>query len=257
MRSYNREMPEEINRILTDHSSNILFCPTVTSVDNLAREGIIRNVFMVGDVMVDALLLNSKIALQRSTILDDLNLTEKKYMVTTIHRASNVDKKERIEGIMKALIASGKDIVFPVHPRTEKMLNEFGLMERLRGARNMKIIKPLNYLDFQRLMMGAEKIITDSGGIQKEAYVLKIPCITLREETEWVETVNDGWNVLVGVDEKRIIEAIDKFEPMGIQRARFGDGKAAMKIARILHEGLDELLETNPSGRVNAFNMSP
>lgn len=249
LRSYNREMPEEINRVLTDHASNILFCPTPTSVDNLAREGILRNVFLVGDVMVDALLLNSKIALQRSTILDDLNLAEKGYLVATIHRASNVDDKEKLYRIVKAFIASGKKIVFPVHPRTEKMLNEFGLKDRLRDAPNMKLIKPLGYLDFQRLMMGAEKILTDSGGVQKEAYVLKIPCITLREETEWLETVNDGWNVLVGVNEKRIIEAVAKFEPMGAQRARFGDGMAAIKIARILHEGLDELLETHPSGR--------
>lgn len=249
LRSYNREMPEEINRVVTDHISNILFCPTASSVDNLAREGIIRNVFLVGDVMVDVLLLNSKIALQRSMILQELNLSEKEYLVATIHRPSNVDKQENLGIIVNAFIASGHKIIFPLHPRTEKMLNEFNLMEKLRKAPNIVITKPLDYMDFQRLIMGAGKILTDSGGVQKEAYVLKVPCITLREETEWIETVNDGWNVLVGVDERKILEAITKFEPMGLQRARFGDGKASIKIARILHEGLQELLEKNPSGR--------
>jgi len=252
LRSYNREMPEEINRVVTDHISNILFCPTASSVDNLAREGIIRNVFLVGDVMVDALLHYSKIAIQQSTILQELNLQEKEYLVVTIHRASNVDKQENLARIVNAFIASGRKIVFPMHPRTEKMLNTFNLMEKVRKASYIVLTKPLNYMDFQRLMMGAGKILTDSGGVQKEAYVLKVPCITLREETEWIETVNDGWNVLVGVDEKKILEAIAKFEPMGVQRARFGDGKAAIKIARILHEGLEDILERNPSGRPNS-----
>jgi UDP-GlcNAc3NAcA epimerase len=242
LRSFNREMPEEVNRVVTDHVSEVLFAPTSTSVDNLAKEGITKNVFMVGDVMVDALIAGSKVALQRSKIVESLNLTEKDYLVATIHRASNTDKPENLGRIVGAMISSGEKIVFPVHPRTEKMLTEFHLIDRLKGATNVVITKPLDYIDFMRLMIGAKKVLTDSGGIQKEAYVLKIPCITAREDTEWVETLEDGWNILVGTDEKKIVDAIANFDPSGIQKSSFGDGKAAIKIARILHEGLKEML---------------
>ena len=242
LRSYNREHPEEINRVVTDHLSNILFAPTSVSVDNLAKEGITKNVFMVGDVMVDALMFGSKLALQRSNVLDRLKLSDKEYIVATIHRPSNTDRKENLSSIVGAMIASGEKIVFPIHPRTEKMLREFNMMESLQSARNIVVSKPLDYIDFMRLMMGAKKVLTDSGGIQKEAYVLKVPCISARGETEWVETVADGWNVLVGADEKKIVDAIANFDPSGIQRSSFGDGKAAIKIARILHEGLKGII---------------
>ncbi len=244
LRSYNREMPEEINRVITDHASDVLFAPTSTSVDNLAKEGITKNVFMVGDVMVDALISGSKMALQRSKIIDSLRLTEKDYLVATIHRASNTDRSENLVKIISAMISSGEKIVFPIHPRTEKMLNEFQLMDRLKKANNIVVTKPLDYMDFMRLMIGAKKVLTDSGGIQKEAYVLKIPCITVREDTEWKETLDDGWNILVGADEKKIADAIANFDPSGIQKSSFGDGKASIKIARILHEGLKEMLTT-------------
>lgn len=253
LRSYNRELSEETNRVITDHVSNVLFCPTASSVDNLTREGIIRNVFLVGDVMVDALLLSSKIALERSTILDDYNLKEKDYLLVTIHRPSNVDDLDKLGRIVKSLIKSGRQVVFPMHPRTQKMLEESGLYETLDESPMVRLAKPLPYMDFQRLLMGAEKVLTDSGGVQKEAYIQKVPCITLREETEWIETVNDGWNVLVGAEIDKIIDAIERFEPMGIQRARFGDGKAAIKISRVLLDGLEELLQKNPSGKPDAY----
>ena len=242
LRSFNREMPEEINRILTDRISNILFCPTPTRVDNLAREGITRYVFLIGDVMIDALLLSSQVALQQSKIMAKLGLSEKSYLVATIHRESNTDIRENLGRIVNAMISSGEKIVFPVHPRTEKMLREFGLLGRLQQASNILITKPLGYLDFLRLMMSANKILTDSGGIQKEAYVLKIPCITAREDTEWNETIQEGWNILVGTDEKKISEAIIGFNPTGKQKFSFGDGKTSIKIAQILHKGLKELV---------------
>jgi len=249
LRSYNRNLPEETNRVVTDHVSNVLFCPTASSVDNLTREGIVRNVFLVGDVMVDALLLSSKIALERSTILDEYGLKEKDYLLVTLHRPPNVENIERLGRIVRSLVASGRQIVFPMHPRTQTVLEESGLSKTLSDSPNIRLTKPQPYMDFQRLLMGSEKVLTDSGGVQKEAYIQKVPCITLREETEWIETVNDGWNVLVGVDEKKIIDAIERFEPMGIQRARFGDGKAAIKISRVLLDGLEELLQKNPSGK--------
>lgn len=249
LRSYNREMPEEINRVVADHVSDILFAPTSNSVDNLAKEGITKNVFMVGDVMVDALMSGSKMALQKSKIIDSLKLSEKGYLVATIHRASNTDRAENLGRIVSAMISSGEKIVFPIHPRTEKMLHEFQLMDRLKNANNVVVTKPLDYMDFMRLMIGAKKVLTDSGGIQKEAYVLKIPCITVREDTEWMETIEDGWNVLVGTDEKKIVDAIANFDPSDIQKSSFGDGKAAIKIARILHEGLKDMLETGSKSK--------
>lgn len=249
LRSFNRKMPEEINRIVADHVSKILFAPTPTSVDNLSKEGITKNVFMVGDVMVDALLFNSKVALERSNVIVSLGLKEKEYLVATIHRASNTDGRENLTKIVRAMSSCGERIVFPVHPRTEKMLREFGLMDHLQKSQNVTITKPLDYMDFMRLMMGAKKVLTDSGGIQKEAYVLKVPCITVREDTEWVETLEDGWNVLVGTDEKKISDAIARFDPSGMQKSSFGDGKAAIKIARILHEGLKDILEKGVDDR--------
>ena len=249
LRSYNREHPEEINRVVTDHLSNVLFAPTSTSVDNLAKEGITKNVFMVGDVMVDILLVGSKAALQKSKIIESLGLTEKGYLLATIHRPSNTDRPENLSKIINSMISSGEKIVFPVHPRTEKMLKEHNMMDKLQKAQNIILTKPQDYLNFMRLMMGAKKVLTDSGGIQKEAYVLKVPCITVREETEWVETIDDGWNLLVGTDEKKISDAIAGFDPSGMQKSSFGDGKASIKIARILHEGLKDMLETGPEKR--------
>lgn len=196
LRSFDRTMPEEINRVVTDHISDLLFCPTQTSVDNLAAEGITKGVHLVGDVMADALAYNRDIAQRKSRILETLGLTGKAYCVLTVHRAGNTDNRENLTSIIRAVGDAGVPVVFPVHPRTRKYLQEYGLLANLPDT--IHLIDPLGYLDMIRLMESAQKILTDSGGMQKEAYMLGVPCITLRENTEWVETVEAGWNVLAG-----------------------------------------------------------
>jgi UDP-N-acetylglucosamine 2-epimerase (non-hydrolysing) len=232
LRSFDRTMPEEINRVLTDHISDLLFCPTRTAVTNLANEGITDHVYNVGDVMVDALEKNRKIAEERSTIITDLDLTPDEFMVATVHRPSNTDNKENLSSIVKAFCSTGETIVFPVHPRTEKYLREYGLFDTL--CEHVRAIPPVGYLDMLKLMAYSGKILTDSGGIQKEAYMLGVPCVTLRENTEWVETVEDGWNVLVGADYGKIVDAIMGFEGAGRQSGVFGRGDASERILEIL-----------------------
>lgn len=229
MRSVDKSMPEEINRVLVDHCSDLLFCSTRTAVANLKQEGIINGVYLTGDVMVDSLLSNKEIAESKSEILNDLDLKNRGYLVATIHRAGNTDKKKNLKNIVDAFSEVKEMIIFPVHPRTEEFLKKYGLYDKLKAS--VKLIKPLGYLDFLKLINHAKKIITDSGGIQKEAYILKVPCITLRENTEWVETVEDGWNVLVGVDKEKIVRMITEFEPLfKTHKDRFGSGDASRKI---------------------------
>ena len=208
LRSFDRSMPEEINRVLTDHISDILFCPTKTAVENLAKEGIINGVNLVGDVMVDALEYNYGIAMKTSKIIEKLGVTPGKFLAVTIHRPGNTDVKEHMVNILSALGESGKEIVFPAHPRTVNYLKGYGLLETLPS--NIQIIEPLGYLDMLMLMGSADKVITDSGGVQKEAYMLKVPCITLRDNTEWVETIESGWNVLVGANKELLLKMIHK-----------------------------------------------
>ena len=233
MRSFDRSMPEEINRILTDRCSDLLFCSTRTAVENLKKEGITNGVYLTRDVMVDSLLYNLEIAESKSAILNDSDLKSKEYLVATIHRASNTDNKENLKNIVDAFSTVEETIVFPVHPRTEKFLREYGLHDKLKAS--IKLVKPLGYLDFLKLMNHAKKIITDSGGIQKEAYILKVPCITLRENTEWVETVEDGWNVLVGANKGKIVKMVNGFNPLlKTHKDRFGSGDASGKIVEVL-----------------------
>ena len=229
LRSFDRSMPEEINRVLTDHISDLLFCPTQTAVDNLANEGISAGVYLVGDVMVDALEYNLKIAEKKSGIIEELALEKGKYLVITVHRPGNTDSRENMTNIIEALGETGGVVVFPVHPRTEKYLREYGLLM----PENVKLIKPLGYLDMLKLMASAKKILTDSGGIQKEAYVLGVPCITLRENTEWVETLEGGWNVLVGADKGRIIGTVQKPVPTSIQQNMCAGESASNKILNV------------------------
>ena len=221
MRSFDKSMPEEINRVLTDLCSDYLFCPTQTAVDNLKGEGIIEGIYLTGDVMVDALLYNKEIA-ERSQILDSLNLESKQYLVATIHRASNTDNKHNLGNIVDALCELDGTIIFPIHPRTEKFLKEYDFYDRLREK--VKLTKPLGYLEFLKLLSHAKRVLTDSGGIQKEAYILEVPCIILRDRTEWVETVEDGWNVLVGANKENIINIVNEFEPESKQRFIFEEG---------------------------------
>ena len=231
-RSFNQQMPEELNRVVTDHLSDLLFCATKTSVINLKKEGITRGVYFTGDVMYDAVLQFSRVAKEKSQILRTLGIEPKTYLYATVHRAENTDNPETLKNIILALAESGEKIVFPVHPRTRKSIDNYQLP--INKFSNIKLIEPVGYLDNLILIENSKKVLTDSGGIQKEAYFLKIPCITLREETEWVETVADGWNILVGADKKKIQQSIEKFEPKGKQSDHFGDGQAASKILEIL-----------------------
>ena len=210
LRSFDRRMPEETNRVLTDHCSDLLFCPTETAVKILGTEGIEKGVYLTGDVMVDALKENIKIAEQKSMILDQLSLKQEEYYLATIHRPENTDAFEKLKSIVDAFCVIEK-IVFPCHPRTEKLLKQFGLWDML--TKKVKVMKPIGYLDMLMLEKNAKKILTDSGGVQKEAYILKVPCITLRENTEWVETIEDGWNVLAGANKEKIFKKANDFEP--------------------------------------------
>jgi UDP-N-acetylglucosamine 2-epimerase len=249
LRSYNRAMPEEINRLVTDHLSTLLFCPTTQSVRNLLREGIkdgeTQAVKKVGDVMYDSILYYSKLAEKRSTILRNLGLFPAKtsnseprtpnYYLATLHRAENTDNPKKLESILKALHEIGKNtpVILPLHPRTRKMAKVYRLFSKFR---NIEFIEPVPYLDMLNLEKSAKAILTDSGGVQKEAYWLKIPCFTLRDETEWIETVNSGWNVLVGAKTERIMEEVSRFSGKNLPKRStlFGDGKASRKIVEIL-----------------------
>ncbi|MEX0621766.1 MAG: UDP-N-acetylglucosamine 2-epimerase (non-hydrolyzing) [Candidatus Woykebacteria bacterium] len=239
LRSFNRAMPEEINRVIADHLSDLLFCPSETAVKNLKKEGVTTGVYNVGDVMYDALLANREVAARKSKILKTMNpdsiganLKPKTYLFSTIHRAENTDEKERLEGIFEAFGESKETIVLPAHPRTRKMIKQF----KIDIPSNVKLIEPIGYLDSIQLQLNAKKILTDSGGVQKEAYMLKVSCITLRNETEWVETVRDGWNTLVGPDKEKILHAIKNFSPTKKQHNIFGSGNSASKIAQILEK---------------------
>ena len=228
LRSFDRRMPEEINRVLVDHCSDMLFCPTETAVENLREEGVTKGVSLVGDVMVDALRMCLEIAEKDSKIMEDLGLRPKDYYLATVHRASNTDDPTCLRGIVEAFQDLG-DVVFPCHPRAEKYLRQYGLYDELEAR--AKVVKPVGYLDMLMLEKNASKVLTDSGGVQKEAYILGVPCITMRDTTEWVETVQDGWNVLVGPQRDVITEKVRNFNPRCKQREVFGRGDASQKIA--------------------------
>jgi UDP-N-acetylglucosamine 2-epimerase (non-hydrolysing) len=231
LRSFDRSMPEEINRILTDHISDLLFCPSQNAMDNLRKEGIAGGSYLVGDVMVDTLNHYKKIAVKKNKLSEQLGLKKGAYYVLTLHRPGNTDSRENLKNIMGALEESGKTIVFPVHPRTRKYLQSYGFLNSMPD--NVKLIEPVGYLDMIKLMMGAEKIMTDSGGIQKEAYVLGVPCITLRENTEWIETLDGKWNVLVGTNKDMIIKMIHETGDRGEHRDIFGKN-ASKKIVKTI-----------------------
>ena len=234
LRSYDMNMPEEINRVLTDQVSQYLFAPTRTAVNNLGREHVQGRIYLTGDVMVDILKDTLPVAEEKSEILEKLQLKPKQYILETIHRAENTDIKQRLKNIVQALTKIKETIVFPAHPRTRKTLQELKLENRIRASSNVKLIEPLGYLDFINLERNAKKIITDSGGVQKEAYLIGIPCITLRDRTEWIETVSEGWNILVDVNVSAILDAVEKFNPSKPRKRIFGEGRASEKIVKIL-----------------------
>jgi len=235
LRSFDRTMPEEINRVVTDHLSSFCFAPTQTAVNNLKKEGIENGVYLTGDVMYDAALKGIEIAKANSQILAKLKIEEKGYFLVTLHRASNTEIFNNLSSIVEALIEIDEKVIFPLHPRTQKALADYRLLDKLEGKSHLIITPPMGYFDFLLLEYYAKKILTDSGGIQKEAYFFKVPCITLRENTEWIETVEDGWNILVGTNKDLIHQALAKFNPNSHQRNVFGDGKASEKIVKILN----------------------
>jgi UDP-GlcNAc3NAcA epimerase len=229
-RSYNREMPEEINRLVTDAVADLHFCASHTAVDNLSKEGVFSTVHWVGDVMYDAMLKNRPIAREKSMVLQTLNLLPKQYSLVTIHRSANTDDPIRLAQIISILNHSGETVIFPVHPRTRNALG------RLDGhfSERVHLIEPVGYYDMMMLEENARIIATDSGGVQREAYFHAIPCLTLREETEWVETVKVGWNRLVGTQPENVLENWYSFTPLAEHPPIFGDGHAAQKIQEII-----------------------
>ena len=235
LRSYNRRMPEEINRILSDRISTLLLCPTQTAVENLEKEGISEGVHNTGDVMYDAVLYNAQKAEQTSQILDRLDLRPGEYYLATVHRADNTDDPRNLRKILEVLRHLDLPTIFPIHPRTRKALKGLKL-ELDSRASLLRLIDPVSYLDMLILEKRARKILTDSGGIQKEAYFFEVPCITLREETEWVETLREGWNTLAGTDPRVIGRALQKDTPGDSRSDVFGDGHAAEKMADLLDQ---------------------
>jgi UDP-GlcNAc3NAcA epimerase len=231
LRSFNRRMPEEVNRVVADHLSSLLLCPSQTAVDHLAAEGIRDNVHLVGDVMLDVLnWAKERAAPSAVQTLEKLGVAKGKYLLATIHRGENTDSVERLNAIVSALNALGETVLFPVHPRTRKAIAASG--QQL--AAHVHVVEPLGYFEMVTASAGARLILTDSGGLQKEAYWLGVPCVTMRDETEWVETVQSGWNTLTGADSAQIIEKVRKFAPPSTRAALYGDGRCAARCATLL-----------------------
>ncbi|HEX9006987.1 MAG TPA: UDP-N-acetylglucosamine 2-epimerase (non-hydrolyzing), partial [Bacteroidota bacterium] len=235
VRSFNRAMPEEINRVMTDLLSDLLFCPAESAVRNLAAEGITRGVHLTGDVMLEALLQAEERALASSDILRGLSLREGSFILATVHRAENADVPERLAGILDALDTVGQEVVFPVHPRTRREIAKIGWSSRKKPAeRGLRFLDPVGYLDMIMLERSALCIMTDSGGMQKEAYWLGVPCITLRDETEWAETVGSGWNVLAGADTRRILDAFCTLRRPAERPALYGEADPSQRCIELL-----------------------
>jgi UDP-N-acetylglucosamine 2-epimerase len=230
LRSFNRHMPEEINRIVADHVATTHLAPTITSVENLASEGIARDVHLVGDLMVDLVNLTLLNIPERPSVLQRFDLVPGTFGVATIHRAANTDDRRTFEAILEGLRRIGFPIIFSVHPRTLPLFRT----ARAFLKTNILECEPLAYRDMIALLARARVIVTDSGGIQKEALALRVPCVTLRSETEWVETLESGWNVLAGVDPALIASAAKRARPSVDPRSHYGDGKTAKRIAEIL-----------------------
>jgi len=238
LRSFNRSMPEEINRVLVDHLSEVLLCPTRVAVSNLIAEGVSSGVELVGDVMLDTARF-----FRESIDLDDtlarFGVSKGGYYLATVHRAATSDNRERLASVIEAFAALDRPVLWAVHPRTQKNLKELGLIAQLDSAATIRIIPPLAYMDTVALLEGAHMLLTDSGGMQKEAYFFGVPCVTLREETEWTETVELGWNRLAGTDADRIADAVNRADRPDSRPDVYGDGHAAEAIVEALERRFD------------------
>jgi UDP-N-acetylglucosamine 2-epimerase len=259
LRSFNRRMPEEVNRVLTDHVASLLFCPSASAVAQLAAEGIHTGVHLVGDVMAEAFLAARARALRDSSVHERLNLRPDGYWVATVHRAENTDEPSRLQSILVALETLGTEsvpVIFPVHPRTRRALDTLGV----RSNAHVRLIDPLGYIDMAGLQAAARGILSDSGGVQKEAYWAGVPCTTLREETEWVETLESGWNALAGADTQRILAAALRPRPANEHPVLYGGDGAAARIITILEQHLpaqERLAERSDFARPSSLTDSP
>lgn len=234
LRSYNRQMPEEVNRVLTDHVSTLLFCPTDQAVRNLSQEGLTAGVVRTGDVMADALYYHAQRAEERN-IAENLQHKRKSYLLATVHRAENTDDPNRLAGIINAFAQIDGQIILPLHPRTKKLLQGC----QISIPANVEVIEPVGYLEMILLEKEAELILTDSGGVQKEAYLWRVPCVTLRDETEWVETVHTGWNTLTGANTEEIVAAVAGYRKNSLPpylENLYGDGRASEEIVAAMEE---------------------
>lgn len=233
LRSFDRRMPEEINRILTDNISNYLYAPTETAITNLQNENIYGEVIFTGDLSVE-IINEAKELARRSDILKRLCFNNKNYILFTMHRSENTELDSSFLSIIEAFeLLKDKNFIFPLHPRTKKILDSKNLFKRLELLNNVKIIPPVGYVDFINLIQNAEKIVTDSGGAQKESYLLSIPCITIRKNTEWLETVTEGWNLLVDTDKNKIVNAINDWMPRSEHKELiFGNGDTSSLIKK-------------------------
>jgi UDP-N-acetylglucosamine 2-epimerase (non-hydrolysing)/UDP-GlcNAc3NAcA epimerase len=231
MRSFDRRMPEEVNRVLTDHLSSLLLCSSQVAVDNLAREGVRAETVLVGDVMVDVALMVQPRAREDLEPLRAAGVEPGEYLLVTAHRAGNVDDPDRLERLVALLEALPAKTVLPLHPRTRARLEATGLLERVERA--VSVLPPVGYLEFTSLLVHARAMLTDSGGVQKEAYLAGVPCVTLRDTTEWVETVDAGWNVLVDLDAGEALAALER-QPPATRPELYGDGRAGERVVQAL-----------------------
>ncbi len=229
LRSFNRTMPEEVNRVVTDHLSDRLFCPTETACMHLESEGITQGVEVVGDVMYDMLLqVQPELEARARSLLSTYGVSPHGYLLLTVHRPANTDDSDAMGRIVQALNRLDMPVIFPLHPRTSKLIKKYDIT----WGNHIRFIEPVGYLDMLALEKSAHRVLTDSGGVQKEAFLLGVPCVTLREETEWIETVESGWNILAGCRTNAILEAVNRPEPDVCVINPFGKGDAALRIAR-------------------------
>lgn len=232
LRSFDRSMPEEVNRVVTDHLSVRLFCPTETAREHLRNEGITGGVEVVGDVMYDLFLqMYPKLQARSNSLLAELELAAQAYVLVTIHRNANTDSMQALQSIARALNAIDMPVIFPIHPRTSAALKNYDISLK----KHIHLIEPVGYFDMLVLEQCAYRILTDSGGVQKEAFFLGVPCVTLRAETEWVETVQAGWNILAGIHWQDILKALDQPRPATPAKEYFGSGDAARRIVQSWH----------------------